>query len=90
MVGLEKQEFDKKITKEISKRAKFDLGPYIDTAKTTINQQLNKEWLKGIRSYGNINEIKLTGIYPMQQYLIIRSNCMGDLSVKVDSSNFNL
>lgn len=82
--------FDKKITKEISKNARFDLGAYIDTAKTNINQQLNQEWIKGIRSYGNIKDISLIGIYPMQQYLVIRSNCAGDLSVKVESANFTL
>ncbi|NOT51440.1 MAG: DUF4403 family protein [Chitinophagaceae bacterium] len=82
--------FDKKITKEISKQAKFELGPYVDTAKASINTQLNQEWIKGIRSYGNISDLKLTGIYPMQQYLIIRSNCIGDLSVKVESINFSL
>ncbi|MDZ4807924.1 MAG: DUF4403 family protein [Bacteroidota bacterium] len=82
--------FNKKITKEISKNARFELGAYIDTAKLTINKELNKEWVKGIRSYGNIKDISLIGIYPMQQHLIIRSNCAGDLSVKVESINFSL
>lgn len=82
--------FDKKITKEISKYASFELGGYIDTAKSTINEQLNQELMKGIRSYGNIKDIKLIGIYPMQQHLVIRSNCAGDLSVKVESVNFSL
>ncbi len=82
--------FDKKITKELSKQARFELGAYIDTAKTTINEQLNQEWIKGIRSYGNISDIRLIGIYPMQQYLVIRSNCTGELSVKVDAINFSL
>ncbi len=82
--------FDKKITKEISKQAKFELGSYVDTAKVSMNKQLNQEWIKGIRSYGNMTDIKISGIYPMQQYLIIRSNCTGDLSVKVESINFSL
>lgn len=82
--------FDKKITKQISKNAKFNLTAYIDSAKTNINQQLNQEWMQGIKSYGDIKEIKLAGIYPMEQYLIIRSNCSGELSVKIDSINFSL
>ena len=82
--------FDKKITKEISKNTRFELGAYIDTAKTTINQQLNQEWMKGIRSYGAIKDISLIGIFPMQQHLVIRSNCAGDLSVKVESIDFSL
>lgn len=82
--------FDKKITKEISKQAKFELGNYIDSAKLNMNSQLNQEWVKGIRSNGNIKDIKIIGIYPMQQHLVIRSNCTGDLSVKVESVNISL
>lgn len=82
--------FSKKITAEISKYARFDLNAYIDTAKLSINRQLNQEWVKGIRSYGNINDIKLIGIYPLNRFLVIRSNCTGDLSVKVESINFSL
>lgn len=82
--------FNKKITNEISKYSKFDLSSYIDTAKVNINNQLNHEWVKGIRSYGNINDIKLAGIYPLSKYLVIRSNCTGYLSVKVESVNFSL
>ena len=82
--------FDKKITKEISKNVRFELGAYIDTAKMTINKELNKEWIKGTRSYGNMKDISLIGIYPMQQHLIIRSNCIGELSVKIESIDFSL
>jgi len=46
--------------------------------------------MKGIRSYGAIKDISLIGIYPLQEYLVIRSNCIGDLSVKVESINFSL
>ena len=82
--------FNKKISNELGKYAKFDLTSYIDTAKVNINNQLNHEWVKGIRSYGSINDIKLIGIYPLADHLIIRSNCTGDLSVKVESINFSL
>ncbi len=82
--------FDKKITKELEKNARFELGNYIDTAKININRELNRELVKGVKSYGNIKEISIAGIYPMQQYLVIRSNCVGDLSVKVESINFSL
>ena len=82
--------FDKKITKEISKFARFELGNYIDSAKLMINKELNRELAQGIKSFGNIREISLAGIYPMQEHLVIRSNCTGDLSVKVESINFSL
>jgi len=82
--------FDKKITKEISKYARFELGNYIDSAQITLNEQLNRELTKGVRSYGNIKTIQLAGIYPMQQHLVIRSNCEGSLAVKVESIDFSL
>ncbi len=82
--------FDKKITKKIAQFARFELGPYIDTAKVSINTRLNQEWMKGIRSNGAIRDIRLIRMYPMQQYLVIRSNCEGDLSVKVDAGSLSL
>lgn len=82
--------FDKKITKEISKHTRFDLGAYIDTARAGLVNQLNREWMPGIQSSGSIRDIRLTGIYPMQQHLVIRSNCSGNLSVKVESVDFSL
>lgn len=82
--------FNRKIVNEISKYARYDLNAYIDSAKTGINQQLNREWIPGIRSTGNIDDLKLIGIYPFLQHLVIRSNCTGNLSVKVDNINFSL
>lgn len=77
--------FSRKIINEISKHTQFDLSQYIDTAKKIMNVQLNKEWMPGIRSEGMVNDLKLTGIYPLEKHLIIRSNCSGYLSVKVET-----
>ena len=82
--------FNKRILTEIAKYTRFDLTAFIDTAKVNVNQQLNREWVKGIRSYGNIEDIKLIEIFPMSQFLVIRSNCTGQLSVKVESVDFSL
>jgi Domain of unknown function (DUF4403) len=82
--------FSRRIVNEISKNTRFDLTGYIDTAKASVNQQLNREWVKGIRSYGSISDIQLIGIYPLGQSLVIRSNCTGDLSIKVDAVDFSL
>ena len=82
--------FDKKITKEIARHTKFELSSYIDSAMVNLGDQLNREWMPGISSQGNIRDIRLTGIYPMQQHLVIRSNCAGNLSVKVESVDFTL
>jgi hypothetical protein len=82
--------FNRRIVNEISRNTRFDLSAYIDSAKTTINQQLNHEWVKGISSSGAINDIRLIGIYPTAQALVIRSNCTGNLSVNVESIDFSL
>lgn len=82
--------FSRKIITEVGKYTRFDLTGYIDTAKATINQQLNKEWMTGIRSNGRIQDIQLIGIYPLNQSLVIRSNCTGELAVKVDAVDFSL
>jgi hypothetical protein len=82
--------FSKRILTEISQYTKYDLTSYIDTAKAGINQQLNKEWIKGVRSYGNIDDIRLISIFPLSQFLVIRSNCSGRLSVDVESVDFTL
>lgn len=82
--------FSRRIINEISKNTRFDLNTYIDSAKVTLNQQLNHEWIKGISSAGQISDIQLIGIYPLSQSLVIRSNCSGNLSVNIESVDFSL
>ena len=82
--------FSKRITNEIAKVSKFDLSHYIDTAKVLINKQLSNEWIKGIKSYGKINDLRIAGFYPLTEHFIIRSNASGELMIKVDAMNFNL
>jgi len=81
--------FNRRIINELKKYARFDLSSYIETAKTTANQQLNKEWVKGISSSGKLNDVKIVSIYPLRQWLIIRSNCNGELSMKIDAAAFS-
>ena len=82
--------FSRRIIHEVSEYTRFDLGTYIDSARINMNSQLNREWLKGISSSGNIGEIHLIGIYPLEHALHIRSKCTGELAVKVDAVDFSL
>lgn len=82
--------FSRRIINEISKNARFELATYIDTAKVRINEQMNREWSPGVSSYGRIDDMDLIGIYPLNQSLVIRSNCTGQLSVRIDSIDFSL
>ena len=82
--------FNKRIISEITRVSRFDLSTYIDTAKVLINKQLNAEWIKGVKSIGAINDLKISGFYPLTDYFIVRSNASGNLMIKVDAMNFNL
>ena len=81
--------FNKRIVNELRKYSRFDLTSNINTAITSINQQLNKEWAHGIQSNGRMDEIKILDLYPLREHLIVRSNCSGNLSVKVDAASFS-
>jgi hypothetical protein len=81
--------FNKRIVTELKRYSRFDLSSYINTAITSINQQLNKEWMKGIQSNGKMDELKIVNFYPLREHLIVRSNCSGNLSVKVDAASFS-
>jgi hypothetical protein len=81
--------FSRRIINELKKYSRFDLSTYIGTAITTVNQQLNKEWIKGIQSIGKMEEIKIANVYPLREHLVIRSNCSGSLAIKVDSITFS-
>ena len=82
--------FNRRIVTELKKYSQFDLSSYINMAIGTINQQVNKEWMAGIKSSGNIDEIKIINIYPLRDHLVIRSNCNGNLSVKIDAGSLSL
>jgi hypothetical protein len=81
--------FNRRIINELKKYTRFELSSYIETAKTTANQQLNKEWVRGISSSGKLNDVKIVAIYPLRQWLIIRSNGLGELAMKIDAAAFS-
>lgn len=77
--------FSRRITNEIGKYAKFDLSGYVDSAKLLMNQHLNREWIRGVKSTGLMENLTIIGFYPLSDHLIIRSNASGSLAVKVDA-----
>lgn len=80
--------FNRRILNEISSYARFDMSYYMDTAMAMINNQLNRELINGVRSYGMMQELKIVGFYPLSDHLVIRSNASGNLLVRVDSIDF--
>jgi hypothetical protein len=81
--------FNKKILNTISEYAKFDLTTYLDSARFNLTRLLNAEWVKGIRSTGNISDVNLVGIYPLNNFLVIRSSCTGLLFINAESLDFS-
>jgi hypothetical protein len=79
--------FNKQIINELKKHTAINMAAYYDTAAKTLNTWLNKEWTKGIRGSGNVNEVKLTAVQALPQHLLIRSNCSGKLAVSVSEIN---
>lgn len=82
--------FNKKIITELKKYTSFSLSQYYDTASSNLNTWLNKEWMKGIRSNGKINDLKLVKVSAFPQYLYLQTACNGNLTVRIDELNGSL
>jgi hypothetical protein len=81
--------FNKRIINELKSYTSFDLSQYYNTASQTLNTWLNREWTKGISGSGSISDLKLTSVYALPEHLLIRSNCVGKLSVVVSEIDLN-
>lgn len=80
--------FDKKITQVIEKKARFEMKSYFDSAVQVMGMQMNKEWMKGVKSYGQVQNVNIAGIYPLPSQLLIRTTCKGLLGVNVSALTF--
>ena len=78
--------FNRRIINEIASRSRFDLTEYIETAMVLINSPLNQELIKGVKSAGVVNELKIAGFFPLSKHLVIRSNAVGSLEIKVNAA----
>jgi hypothetical protein len=76
--------FDKKIISELKKYTTFNLTGYYDTASVTLNTWLNKEWMKGIKSTGKVNDLKLVNVQALPQHLYFQTACSGNISLRID------
>lgn len=79
--------FNKRILNELKKYTSFELAGYYDTASVTLNAWLNREWTRGIKGSGSVSNLQLTAVHALPQHLLIRSNCVGNLSVVVSETD---
>jgi hypothetical protein len=82
--------FAGKIEEELKKNTTINLTNYFDTAQKSLNTYLNKEWTKGIRGAGKINELKVVSVQPLPQHILIKTACSGNLSVQVTEIDLGL
>jgi hypothetical protein len=81
--------FNKKIISELKKYTTFNMNSYYDTASKALDTWINKEWMKGITSTGKVNELKITNVKALPQYLYIQTNCAGNLGLRIDELNWS-
>jgi hypothetical protein len=75
--------FNSKITDMMREYATFDLTPHLDEMKTMVQKEMNRELTEGVKLNGNVTGLKLVGIYPQLNQLIIRINSTGDLKLSM-------
>src|SRR5215203_1954922 len=76
--------FNKKIISELKKYTTFNMNSYYDTASKALDTWINREWSKGIKSTGKVNDLKIINVKALPDYLYIQTNCTGNLSLRVD------
>jgi Domain of unknown function (DUF4403) len=62
----------------------FDLGAQVNSVKEQLNALLNKPIGPNIRLAGHIDSLSLLGILPVKDYMLMRFNTTGTLSVNKD------
>ncbi|HEU4902530.1 MAG TPA: DUF4403 family protein, partial [Flavisolibacter sp.] len=60
--------FNGKIQSELKKASSINLGSYFDTAQKSLNAYLNKEWTKGIKGSGSVNDLRLVSAQALPQH----------------------
>ena len=76
--------FNDKIISEIQKVATYDLQVLLDDAKETISKQLNGTITDGVDMAGKINNIQVKSLHLTNSHLVIRTNILGELKLKLN------
>jgi hypothetical protein len=80
--------FSNKIESELKKRTQFPLAQILESARTTIQNGLNKEWATGIAGQGKVGDLRLEEIAVLPEHLYLKCHCDGKLVIQF--SNFDL
>lgn len=75
--------FSDKITNAMREQAKFDITPYMEEMKGTLQQELNTELTKGVFLKGKAEMLELKEIFPGKDALLLRINTKGELKLSM-------
>jgi hypothetical protein len=73
--------FRNKIRKTIQGKTYLDIAALLNTNKTMIDQQMNREWIKGVYSSGNLKEAKIIGMLVTEQNIQVQVFIAGELKL---------
>jgi hypothetical protein len=73
--------FRNKIRKTIQGKSYLDITAILNTNKTIIDQQLNREWATGIYSKGFMKEAKIIGMLVTSQNIQLQVFVSGDMKI---------
>ncbi|MBL7726737.1 MAG: DUF4403 family protein, partial [Dinghuibacter sp.] len=88
LLGTAEWMLNKKITRKLNEMARFELNAYLQRFQQTMSQALNRDWGKGIRSTGRVNQFAVAEILPQPGYLFIRLLATGNMQLNLDELSF--
>lgn len=75
--------FSNKILTELKKYASFDASPYLAQLTEIAGKGMNRKINENISLKGGLKDFYIGGIYPLNEYLRIRTSCEGDADIMV-------
>jgi hypothetical protein len=73
--------FRNKIRKTIQGKTYLDIAAFLNANKTMIDQQMNREWIKGVYSSGILKEVKIIGMLVTNQNIQVQVFIAGELKL---------
>ena len=80
--------FQKVIAKKIQEYGKTDFKPILESNKKSISDQLHKQLDKNTTLNGQVNNLKILGVYPSENNLVIHTQAIGVLNLKMSGYSF--
>jgi hypothetical protein len=75
--------FNDKITNVMREQAVFNITPYMEDLKVTLQQELNTELTKGVILKGTTSTLELKEIFPGKDALLLRIHTKGTLKLSM-------